>query len=83
MSGDADNADGLKQVTIGDKTLCEDTTVESNTDDWSGYRVNLAKTGAAIGGILLAVVAFGSIGVTLMGARRRTAAASHAAHSGK
>ena len=48
MSGDADNAVGLKQVTIGDKNLCEDTTVESNTDDWSGYRVNLAKTGAAI-----------------------------------
>ena len=83
VDGDADKTDGLKQVTIGDKNLCEDTTVESNTDDWSGYRVNLAKTGAAIGGILLAVVAFGSIGVTLMGARRRTAAASHAAHSGK
>ena len=83
VDGDADNTDGLKQVTIGDKTLCEDTTVESNTDDWSGYRVNLAKTGAAIAGILLAVVAFGSIGVTLMGARRRTAAARRAAHSGK
>ena len=83
VDGDADKTDGLKQVTIGDKTLCEDTTVESNTDDWSGYRVNLAKTGAAIGGILLAVVAFGSIGVTLMGARRRTAAARRAAHSGK
>ena len=37
VDGDADNTDGLKQVTIGDKTLCEDTTVESNTDDWSGY----------------------------------------------
>ena len=83
VDGDADNTDGLKQVTIGDKTLCEDTTVESNTDDWSGYRANLAKTGAAIAGILLAVVAFGSIGVTLMGARRRTAAARRAAHSGK
>ena len=83
VDGDADNTDGLKQVTIGDKTLCEDTTVESNTDDWSGYLVNLAKTGAAIAGILLAVVAFGSIGVTLMGARRRTAAARRAAHSGK
>ena len=83
VDGDASDTTGLKQVKVGDRTLCEDTTVESNTDDWSGYRVNLAKTGAAIAGILLAVVAFGSIGVTLMGARRRTAAASHAAHSGK
>ena len=57
--------------------------MESNTDDWSGYREDLATTGATIVGILLAVAAFGSIGVTLMGARRRTAASSHAAHSGK
>ena len=57
--------------------------MESNTDDWSGYREDLATTGATIVGILLAVVAFGSIGVILMGARRRTAASSHAAHSGK
>ena len=32
---------------------------------------------------MLAVIALASIGVTLMGARRRTAASSHAAHSGK
>ena len=83
VDGDASDTTGLKQVKVGDRTLCEDTTVESNTDDWSGYREDLATTGAAIAGILLAVVAFGSIGVTLMGARRRTAAASHAAHSGK
>lgn len=77
MSGDADNADGLKQVTIGDKTLCEDTTVESNTDDWSGYRVNLAKTGAAIGG---AVLALASTGIAIITARRRkTNAPEHAA----
>ena len=83
VDGDASDTTGLKQVKVGDRTLCEDTTVESNTDDWSGYREDLATTGATIAGILLAVVAFGSIGVTLMGARRRTAAASHAAHSGK
>ena len=83
VDGDASDTTGLKQVKVGDRTLCEDTTVESNTDDWSGYREDLAATGATIAGILLAVVAFGSIGVTLMGARRRTAAASHAAHSGK
>ena len=83
VDGDASDTTGLKQVKVGDRTLCEDTTVESNTDDWSGYREDLATTGATIAGILLAVVAFGSIGVTLMGARRRTAAARRAAHSGK
>ena len=57
--------------------------MESNLDDWNGYREDLAMTGATIAGVLLAIIAFGSIGVTLMGARRRTAASSHAAHSGK
>ena len=76
--GDADDTTGLKQVKVGDTTLCEDTTVESNTDDWNGYRESLAKTGATIVGILLAIVAFGAIGVALMGARRRTGA-----HSGR
>ena len=76
--GDASDTTGLKQVKVGDRTLCEDTTVESNTDDWNGYRESLAKTGATIVGILLAIVAFGAIGVTLMGARRRTGA-----HSGR
>lgn len=71
VDGDADDSDGLTQVTIGDKTLCEDTTVESNTDDWSGYRVNLAKTGAAIGGAVLAVLALASTGVAIITARRR------------
>ena len=80
VDGDADKTDGLKQVTIGDKTLCEDTTVESNTDDWSGYRVNLAKTGAAIGGAVLAVIALASTGIAIITARRRkTNAPAHAA----
>lgn len=78
VDGDASDATGLKQVKVGDRTLCEDTTVESNTDDWNGYRESLAKTGATIAGILLAIVAFGAIGVALMGARRRTGA-----HSGR
>lgn len=78
VDGDASDTTGLKQVKVGDKTLCEDTTVESNTDDWNGYRESLAKTGATIAGILLAIVAFGAIGVALMGARRRTGA-----HSGR
>lgn len=80
VDGDADKTDGLKQVTIGDKTLCEDTTVESNTDDWSGYRVNLAKTGAAIGGAVLAVLALASTGIAIITARRRRdGAPAHAA----
>ena len=83
VDGDASDTTGLKQVKVGDRTLCEDTTVESNLDDWNGYREDLAMTGATIAGVLLAIIAFGSIGVTLMGARRRTAASSHAAHSGK
>ena len=78
VDGDASDTTGLKQVKVGDRTLCEDTTVESNTDDWNGYRESLAKTGATIAGILLAIVAFGAIGVALMGARRRTGA-----HSGR
>ena len=81
--GDASDTTGLKQVKVGDRTLCEDTAVESNLDDWSGYREDLAKTGMAIGGVLLAVIALGSVGVALMGARRRTAAGTHAEHSGR
>ena len=81
--GDASDTTGLKQVKVGDRTLCEDTTVESNLDDWSGYREDLAKTGMAIGGVLLAVIALGSVGVALLGARRRTAAGTHAEHSGR
>ena len=81
--GDASDTTGLKQVKVGDRTLCEDTAVESNLDDWSGYREDLAKTGMAIGGVLLAVIALGSVGVALLGARRRTAAGTHAEHSGR
>ena len=78
QNGTDTDTDGLKQVTIGDKTLCEDTTVESNTDDWSGYRVNLAKTGAAIGGAVLAVLALASTGTAIITARRLTANATEA-----
>ena len=83
VDGDASDTTGLKQVKVGDKTLCEDTNVDSNTDDWSGYRVDLAKTGETIGGILLAIIALGGIGTALMTVRRKTATANHAAHSGK
>lgn len=73
-------------VKDGDRTvtLCSDTKVESNTDDWSGYRPSLARTGAAIGGMLLAVVAVGALGTGLLLARRKAAGTgTHGAHSGK
>ena len=73
-------------VKDGDRTvtLCSDTVVESNTDDWSGYRPSLARTGAAIGGMLLAVVAVGALGTGLLLARRKAAGTgTHSAHSGK
>ena len=73
-------------VKDGDKTvtLCSDTVVESNTDDWSGYRPSLARTGAAIGGMLLAVIAVGALGTGLLLARRKAAGTGpRGAHSGK
>jgi adhesin isopeptide-forming family sspB-C2 type protein len=73
-------------VKDGDKTvtLCSDTTVESNTDDWSGYRPSLARTGAAIGGMLLAVIAVGALGTGLLLARRKAAGTgTRGAHSGR
>ena len=73
-------------VKDGDKTvtLCSDTKVESNTDDWSGYRPSLARTGAAIGGMLLAVIAVGALGTGLLLARRKAAGTGpRGAHSGR
>lgn len=73
-------------VKDGDKTvtLCSDTVVESNTDDWNGYRPSLARTGAAIGGMLLAVIAVGALGTGLLLARRKAAGTGpRGAHSGK
>ena len=50
--GEAGDGDGPRQVTVGDRTLCEDTPVESNTDDWNGYRAKpLASTGVAVLGL--------------------------------
>ena len=83
VDGDASDTTGLKQVKVGDRTLCEDTTVESNLDDWNGYREDLAMTGMAIGGVLLSIIAFGGVGVTLLGARRRTSTVKHGVHAAK
>lgn len=71
VDGDADTTDGLKRVAVGGKTLCEDNVVESNTDDWSGYRPSLARTGLEVGGAMLAVIALACIGMTLAGFGRR------------
>ena len=71
VDGDADTTDGLKRVTVGGKTLCEDNAVESNTDDWSGYRPSLARTGLEVGGAMLTVIALACIGMTLAGFGRR------------
>ena len=71
VDGDADTTDGLKRVTVGGKTLCEDNAVESNTDDWSGYRPSLTRTGLEVGGAMLAVIALACIGMTLAGFGRR------------
>ena len=64
--GEAGDGDGPRQVTVGDRTLCEDTPVESNTDDWNGYRAKpLASTGTAVlglaGGALAVLLAGGSL----------------------
>ena len=78
VDGDAGKADGLKQVTVSGRTLCEDTTVDSNTDDWNGHRPKpLAITGAGIVPIVLAaLVAVGGGAPLLIASRRRAAMAS-------
>ena len=81
VDGDASDTTGLKQVVVDGTTLCEDTTVDSNTDDWNGYRRDLAKTGAAIGGIAAIVAALGGIGAAIMAARRRRTALAGAEHA--
>ena len=61
----------LKQVVIDGKTLCEDTRVDSNQDDWNGYRKSLAQTGASIALIALAAVVVLGGGAALMAVSRR------------
>ena len=59
-------------VEVGDRILCEDATVESNLDDWNGYRENLAKTGVAVIGVVLAMLACVAAGIAIIGMRRKT-----------
>ena len=73
-------------VKDGDKTvtLCSDTVVESNTDDWSGYRPSLARTGAAITASSMPPIAVGALGTGLLLARRKAAGTgTRGAHSGR
>ena len=82
--GDTDGEDqgGLETVTVDGKTLCEDTQVESNSDDWNATSKSLASTGSAIAiaaGVMVLLLAGGSI---LVFARHR-AGAHTGAHPGR
>ena len=88
VDGDASDTTGLKQVKVGDRTLCEDTTVESNTDDWNGYRAKpLASTGTAVlglaGGALAVLLAGGSLLVFRKRHRAQGSGRHTAANAGK
>ena len=66
--------DGLRQVTVGDRTLCEDTPVESNTDDWNGRRSLLGETGSAILPVGVGALLMAGIGAAVVMVRRRRSA---------
>lgn len=66
--------DGRVTVQLGGKdvTLCQSTEVESNTDDWSGYKQSLAQTGAQVASLMLiATVSLLLGGVGMFTVRRR------------
>ncbi len=62
--------DGPRQVTVGDRTLCEDTPVESNTDDWNGRRSLLGETGSAILPVGVGALLMAGLGSAVGVARR-------------
>lgn len=66
--------DGPRQVTVGDRTLCEDTPVESNTDDWNGRRSLLGETGSAILPVGVGALLMAGIGAAVVMVRRRKSA---------
>ncbi|MCC2732575.1 hypothetical protein LK486_18965, partial [Fusicatenibacter saccharivorans] len=51
-------------VEIDGRTLCADTTVTSNTDDWNGYQPkdNLATTGTNIAGLIAVILVLALLG---------------------
>ena len=78
----SDNQDGPKTVEIDGQVLCEDTAVESNTDDWNAVSESLATTGSSVmwiaGGVLVLLALGGGLVVV-----RRRGVGSHAAHTAK
>ena len=66
--------DGPRQVTVGDRTLCEDTPVESNTDDWNGRRSLLGETGSAILPLGVGALLMAGLGAAVVMVRRRKSA---------
>ncbi|KFI91252.1 adhesin isopeptide-forming adherence domain protein [Bifidobacterium saguini DSM 23967] len=84
-TGSAGETTGLKQVTIDGQTRCEDTKVESNTDDWNGVNGFLSTTGAGILPVVIAAIALlvaGGVGLVLT-QRRGMAESCQPAHSAK
>ena len=78
----SDDQDGPKTVEIDGQVLCEDTAVESNTDDWNAVSESLATTGSSVmwiaGGVLVLLALGGGLVVV-----RRRGVGSHAAHTAK
>ena len=72
--GEAGDGDGPRQVTVGDRTLCEDTPVESNTDDWNGRRSLLGETGSAILPVGVGALLMAGLGAAVVMVRRRKSA---------
>lgn len=63
-------------VEIDGRTLCADTTVTSNTDDWNGYQPkdNLATTGTNIAGLIAVILVLAFLGTGATAAIRPTRA---------
>lgn len=63
-------------VEIDGRTLCADTTVTSNTDDWNGYQPkdNLATTGTNIAGLIAVILVLALLGTGATAAIRLTRA---------
>lgn len=61
---------------IDGRTLCADTTVTSNTDDWNGYQPkdNLATTGTNIAGLIAVILVLALLGTGATAAIRLTRA---------
>ncbi|KFJ05096.1 LPXTG cell wall anchor domain-containing protein [Bifidobacterium tsurumiense] len=74
--------DGPNTVEIDGTVLCEDTVVESNTDDWNATSKLLATTGSSVMWIAGGALVLFALGGGLVVVRRR-GAGSHAAHTAK